>query len=210
MNAHKCFSCCSTLYAITKSSLGIWSSVCTCSTLKKSSVPTVHESIANISLYASSHWMCALFTSKKPDRASANCARQILLLCYMVPDCNGMIWYSLRTSYVMSCVDIDGKNASSISAKRTVATVVGPPNVPAIAAFSGCIKSFCVQLHVITWHLQKESNEIASGKIKNFPVTCLIELDNWWLPSWLQRVLLVLEHIGQTLGEPHFWLAWWQ
>ena len=41
----------------------------------------------------------------------------------------------------MSCVDIDGKNASSISAKRTVATVVGPPNVPAIAAFSGCIKS---------------------------------------------------------------------
>ena len=94
-----------------------------------------------VNIHISSWCLFVLFTSKSPERASANCAKQILLLCCMDPDCIGTIRYSLRTSYVMLCVDILGKNTSSVSARRTVATVVGPPNVPAIAAFSGCIRS---------------------------------------------------------------------
>ena len=68
-------------------------------------------------------------------------AKQILLLCCIEPDCKGISWYSLRTSYVMFWVDMVGNKASKVSARRTVAIVVGPLNVLDIAAFRGCIRS---------------------------------------------------------------------
>ena len=86
-------------------------------------------------------WMRALCTAKKPDRASANYAKHTLWLCCIKPDYSGMIWYSLRMSHVILWVDIVGKNASRVSARRTVAIVFGPVNVPFTAALRGWMKS---------------------------------------------------------------------